>query len=127
MFDYYGMLNKPSFAPPAITFGIVWPILYLLMAVSFVLVALSPNSNNKVFALILFVIQFVINLSWTRIFFIEKNLEMAFWVCVVLTVLVITMTAVFFKQSLWAGVLQIPYCLWLIFACVLSYSVMKLN
>lgn len=127
MFDYYEVLIKPAFAPPAITFGIVWPILYILMAVSFVMVALRPNSNNKVYALTLFVVQLVVNLSWTRIFFIERNLEGAFWVCVILTVLVIIMTALFFKQSFWAGILQIPYCLWLVFACVLSYSIKTIN
>lgn len=127
VFDYYKVLNKPYFAPPAEVFGIVWPILYILMAISFALVALSPNSNNKLFALILFLAQLIINLSWTKIFFVDKNLELAFFVCLILTVLVIVMTVLFFKQSFWAGLLQVPYCIWLIFACCLSYKIKFLN
>lgn len=127
IYDYYELLNKPDFFPPAPVFGIVWPILYLLMAVSFVLVALSPNSDNKVYAILLFIIQLIINLSWTKIFFIDKNLDAAFAVCLLLTVSVIIMTVLFFRQSFWAGILQIPYCLWLIFACFLSYNIKVLN
>ncbi|MBO7673358.1 tryptophan-rich sensory protein [bacterium] len=127
IFDYYKILNKPYFSPPPAVFGIVWPILYVLMAVSFVLVLLSPKTGNKSVALALFIVQLVINLSWTKIFFADKNLELAFWVCVLLTIIVIFMTILFFRQSVWAGVLQIPYCLWLIFACYLSYTIKLMN
>jgi len=127
VFDYYKILNKPYFSPPPEVFGIVWPILYLLMAVSFILVVLSPNSGNKFWALVIFIIQLLINLSWTKIFFVDKNLELAFEICLVLTLLAIIMTALFFRQSFGAGLLQIPYCLWLIFACFLSYQIKILN
>lgn len=127
VFDYYKILNKPYFSPPAEIFGIVWPILYVLMAVSFVLVLLSPKTGNKSVALALFIVQLVINLSWTKIFFIDKNLEMAFVVCLILTLLVILMTISFFRRSFWAGLLQIPYCLWLVFADILSYQIKILN
>ncbi len=127
IFDYYKILNKPYFALPPEVFGIVWPILYILMAVSFILVALSTNSNNKTFALILFVIQLIINLSWTKIFFVDKNLEAAFFTCLILTVLATIMTVLFFKQSSLAGLLQVPYCLWLTYATFLSYQILVMN
>ena len=127
VFDFYSTINKPFLSPPPIVFGIVWPILYLLMAVSFILVILSDNSPTKISAIILFILQLIINLSWTKIFFTDKNFEIAFWTCLILTLLVITMTIAFFKQSLWAGILQIPYCLWLTFACYLSYQIKLSN
>ena len=127
MFEFYETINKPLFSPPAQVFGIVWSILYLLMLISAILIVFSPNSDNKIFAIFLFIVQLIINLNWTRIFFIDKNFEAAFWMCLILTVLVIVMTLSFLKQSILAGILQIPYCLWLMFATYLSYQIKILN
>ena len=126
-FDFYETINKPLLSPPPQVFGIVWAILYILMAVSFTIILLGNNSDLKLIAVILFAIQLIINLSWTKIFFIDRNFETAFLTCLVLTIIVIFMTILFFKQNLLAGILQIPYCLWLIFACYLSYQIKILN
>ena len=125
--DFYNNLNKPKFTPPKEIFSIVWMILYLLMAISAILVLLSPNSLNKAYALLLFLIQLILNLNWSCIFFVYKQLKKAFYVCLMLLVIVMFMTKAFFEQSVIAGVLQIPYCLWLILASILSYKIMQKN
>ena len=45
---YYQSLNRPWFAPPPIIFGIVWPILYALIAYSIYKTWSNSNSNYKI-------------------------------------------------------------------------------
>lgn len=125
--DFYDKLNKPSFTPPKAVFRGVWKFLYFLLAVSFILVLLSPNTFNKLLAIFLFLVQLILNFNWGCVFFIYKQFTKAFYICFALLILVIWMTVLFFKQSIWAGILQIPYCIWLILATYLSYYILKEN
>ena len=59
--SWYLSLNKSELNPPGYVFGIVWPILYLLMMISAVL------SYKKVFNL--FIIQLIFNAAWSWLFF----------------------------------------------------------
>ena len=87
MFEFYSEINKPFLSPPSSVFRIVWPILYILMTASLTLVLLSKKSNEKNIAIILFIIQLIINLSWTKIFFIDRDFETAFLTCLLLTII----------------------------------------
>lgn len=125
--DFYDSLNKAAITPPKAVFRGVWRVLYALMAVSFVLLVLSPNSFNKILAFFLFVVQLILNFNWGCVFFVYKKFKNALYICIALLIIVFYMTIVFFKQSFWAGLLQLPYCLWLILATYLNYYVVKEN
>ncbi len=125
--DFYDKLNKPGITPSKQVFRGAWSILYALLAVSFVLVLLSPNTFNKMMAIFLFLVQLILNFNWGCVFFVERKIKEAFFICLTLLVLVVAMTVLFFKQSIWAGILQIPYCIWLILATYLNYFIMKEN
>jgi tryptophan-rich sensory protein len=71
--------------------------------------------------------QLVFNLIWPVLFFAFKWRFFAFIWIVVLDILVITMTLKFYRKDKTAGLLQIPYCLWLIFASYLNLATYLLN
>lgn len=125
--EFYDNLNKPKFTPPKAAFRGAWKILYFLMTLAFILLIFSPNSFNKLMAIFLFLLQLLINFNWGCVFFLYKQIKKAFFICLSLLIIVAVMTVLFFKQSLWAGILLIPYCLWLILATILNYYVMKEN
>ncbi len=125
--DFYNSLNKSKFTPPKAVFRGAWKLLYFLMAVSFVLILFSPNSFTKLMAIFLFLLQLVLNFNWSCVFFGDKEIKKAFFICLSLLVIVVIMTVLFFKQAMWAGILQIPYCIWLILATYLNYYVMVEN
>ncbi len=125
--DFYDNLNKSKFTPPKAVFRGAWRILYVLMTAAFVLLLLSPNSFNKLMAIFLFLVQLVLNFNWSCVFFGERQIKKAFWICLSLLIIVIVMTVLIFKQSLWAGYLLVPYCIWLILATYLNYYVMVEN
>ncbi len=125
--DFYKNLDKPKITPPAIVFTIVWKVLYFLMAVSFVLLLMSPNTFVKAVAVFVFLVQLMLNFNWSCVFFVERNVKKAFLICLLLLLFVVWMTILFFKQAFWAGILQIPYCLWLILATYLNYYILRKN
>ena len=125
--EFYENLKKSELTPSNNVFKIVWSVLYFLMLISFIMILFSPESFNKILALFLFVVQLILNFNWSFVFFVQKNIVAGFWVCVSLLILVFLMVLVFMQQSIVAGILQIPYFLWLILATYLNYFIMKNN
>lgn len=124
--NFYNSLNKPSFNPPSVIFQIVWPILYLLMFVSLYLI-FNSDSPLRNWAVWVFGIQLLLNILWSPVFFIFEKMRVAFLISLLLTLSVLFMVLIFFQISIVAGLLQIPYFLWLCFATVLNLCFIILN
>ena len=121
----YNSLKQPPLAPPAILFPIVWTILYTLMGVSYGILdvnGLADSGINTIYYLQLFV-----NALWSFIFFVFKWRFAAFLWIILLLILVIIMTIKFYRKNKTAGLLQIPYILWVAFATYLNFGVYLLN
>ena len=121
----YNDLIQPAFAPPSFLFPIVWTILYVLMGVSYGILenkALVDAEINSIYYL-----QLTVNVLWSFIFFVFKWRLFAFIWILILDALVIDMIIKFYKKDKTAGLLQIPYLLWISFATVLNLAVYLLN
>jgi benzodiazapine receptor len=125
---WYATLEKPPFNPPDWVFAPVWTLLYILMGVAVFLVWRKGVENRQVrAALIVFLIQLVLNALWSIIFFgLESPLYgliviSALWIAILATILM------FFRISRTASILLWPYLLWVTFAAVLNSSIWLLN
>ena len=118
----YSALEKPMLTPPAWLFPIAWTILYILMAIGASRYALKSKMISGVYFL-----QLIVNYLWSVIFFGFNAYLFAFFWLLLLLVLVIVMTVQFYKVDKLAGLLQIPYILWLVFAGYLNIMVYLLN
>ena len=127
-YNYYKEIKLPFFAPPSYFYGIIWPIIYILIAISIYNIVSSlkwkeiPN-NYKIILLI----NYIFNQSYTIIFFGLKNNFLAFISC-----LGTLITSIFLKEetSLMNNKISkilIPYILLSIFATVLSLSIYLYN
>lgn len=121
----YNILEKPFLAPPSIAFPIIWSILYILMGVSYGI--LESNSLVDSNVVIIYYLQLCVNALWPIIFFVLKWRLFAFIWILVLALLVIKMTMEFYNKNKIAGLLQIPYVLWTLFATYLNLSIYLLN
>jgi tryptophan-rich sensory protein len=125
---WYATLEKPPFSPPNWLFAPVWTLLYILMGIAAFLVWRKGLGNRRVrSALIVFLIQLILNTLWSVVFF---GLESPLFGLVIISVLwvVILVTVIqFYKISRAASVLLWPYLLWVTFAAVLNYSIWLLN
>lgn len=123
--ETFASINKPALAPPGWLFPVVWTILYILMGIASYLVLTSGKANDT--ALTVYGIQLVFNFFWSIIFF---NLELylfAFIWLVLLWLLILRTTILFYQISKLAGYLMIPYLLWVTFAGYLNFSIYLLN
>ena len=121
----YGSLEKPPLAPPGIVFPIVWTILYVLMGVSYGILKsnkLTDKSINKIYYTQLFV-----NALWSIFFFVLKCRLFSFIWILLLAVLILVMIVRFYEKNKIAGLLQIPYLLWVLFASYLNFGFYILN
>jgi len=125
---WYATLQKPPFTPPNWLFAPAWITLYLLMGIAAFLIWRKGLEQKEVkSALVIFLVQLVLNALWSVVFFGLKSplygmvVIIALWVVILLTILR------FFKLSTAAGALLLPYILWVSFAAVLNVSIWVLN
>lgn len=126
--NWYASLEKPSFSPPNWLFGPVWIILYALMGVAAYFVwAVGIKKPEVKLALVLFVGQLILNLLWSFFFFKMQAPFYALVEIIVLWLLIFLTMVNFFKVSKPAGYLLLPYLLWVSFAALLNFYIVKLN
>lgn len=126
--SWYASIQKPSFTPPNWVFGPVWTSLFFLMGVSLYLVLDKGLKNrNSKFAVSVFGVQFVLNVLWSFLFFGLHNPFLAFIEIIFLWFSILATIILFYRVSPKAGLLLIPYILWVSLASFLNYSVWMLN
>lgn len=118
---WYPTLNKPSWTPPVWVFGIVWTLLFLLMAASVWLIwKTKPEAKWWSTPYLLFGLQLLLNLLWSALFFGLQSPFLGLIDGVLLWFLLLA-TVVTFSNINWiAGLLLVPYLGWVTFAIVLN-------
>lgn len=121
----YNNLQKPALAPPSLTFPIIWTILYILMGISYGILKNKGLTNIKID--FIYYTQLLINALWSIFFFLLKWRLFAFIWIIMLAILIIIMIIKFYNKNKLAGLLQIPYLLWVLFASYLNIAIYLLN
>jgi len=125
---WYAKLKKPKLNPPSWVFGPVWTTLYLLMGFATFLVWQNGFENPYVrIALIIFVIQLILNAIWPAIFFGAHSPRWGFACIVILWLAIIATMTAFSNISPLATWLLLPYILWVTFAGYLNFEIWRLN
>lgn len=125
--NWYTTINKPAFNPPNWIFGPVWTILFILIGISFYLVWSLDFGNKKWLAIGIFSINLLLNLFWSLLFFGLRNPFLALIEIIILWMVILANIIVFYNISKTAGMLLIPYLLWVSFASILNYYIYLLN
>lgn len=122
----FSRINKPPLSPPGFLFPIVWTILYILMGIASYIVVIS-NDHRTDSALRVYGLQLFFNFFWSIFFFnLEWYLFSFLWLIVLW--LLILLTIIRFSQiNKTAGLLMIPYLLWVSFAGYLNLGIYLLN
>lgn len=121
---WYDSLKKPVWTPPDWVFPVAWTTLYFLISLAGMRLAQSPDSGQ---ALALWSLQIALNTLWTPIYFGLHRIRAAMVVMVCLWLAVALSTWTFFGVDIWAGILFLPYLLWVTIAGALNFSTMRLN
>lgn len=124
---WYAYINKPNFSPPNWVFGPVWTTLFALMGIALFLVWKNDNTTYKKKAVSIFFVQLVLNTLWSIIFFGLHSPFGAFIEIILLWIAILFTIIYFAKISKTAGILLLPYIIWVSFAGVLNFFIWQLN
>jgi tryptophan-rich sensory protein len=124
----YTTYKRPPLSPPPYLFGIVWPVLYVLIAISYVFTFYQAAKANIPATLVIpFIINLVANGLFTYFQFkLKNNFYAALDIIIVLTTIILTMILIW-PYYHWVAYFQIPYLAWVTFATYLQLAVTILN
>ena len=122
--EWYTLLEKPSWNPPGWVFAPVWTLLYVLMGIAAFMVWKERGLSLPVY---LFIFQLILNALWSYLFFGAHRPDLAFFDIVLLWLTIVVLAGLFWKVRTSAGVLMLPYILWVGYASALNWTLWKLN
>ena len=125
--EFYASLERPAWAPPASLFGPVWSALYLLIGIAAWLVWRERGFGGAMTALLLFLLQLVLNAAWTWIFFAWRQGGIALGEIVALWIVIALTMMAFFRVRPLAGALMVPYLGWVTYAAALTTALWQRN
>ena len=125
--SWYAQTNKPAWTPPDVVFGPVWSTLYLMMGVAAWLVWRKAGFSGAPGAIVLFGLQLIANAAWSWIFFGLRRFDLAFFEIVILWALILATVVAFWRHDARAGLLLLPYMVWVSYASVLNFAIWRLN
>lgn len=123
---WYSNICKSSFTPPGWIFGIVWPILYLLMAIA-IWKSYTSNIDNKNRILKLYFTQLLLNASWTPLFFGMHSILGGLIILSILILCIALLMHEYYPKNMISFYLMIPYFAWCCFALFLNFKLYQLN
>jgi len=125
---WYTTLAKPAWTPPNWVFGPVWTTLYILMGISLFLVWRQGLDRRDVqFAILIFAVQLILNTLWSVVFFGMQSIFGGFIIILILWIAILANIIAFYMISKPAGLILVPYIIWVSIASYLNYSVYLLN
>ncbi|MGB0837340.1 MAG: TspO/MBR family protein [Flavobacteriaceae bacterium] len=121
---WYATLNKAPWTPPGWVFGAAWTTIMICFSVY--MAQLYKIEETKTQVILLFALQWVLNIAWNPTFFYFKNLGLASIIILSLTVVVALFLILYLKALKGYSLLILPYLIWLIIADSLSiYASLK--
>ncbi|MED1510357.1 TspO/MBR family protein [Bacillus nitratireducens] len=123
---WYDALQKPPWTPSGMIIGIIWALLYGLIALSVTIIYNKYGFNQKLFWS-LFLLNYICNQAFSYFQFSQKNLLLATIDCFLVTITTLLLIVFSFKLSRISAYLFIPYFLWAAFATYLSWTIFSMN
>lgn len=124
---WYSQLQRSSLTPADAVFPIAWTILYILIAISGWLIwrARSFSGLNRIKTL--YVIQLLLNWSWSPLFFSYHDVGLALLVLTTMNIVVAILIYKAFAKIKTVAFLLSPYMLWILFAGYLNFYIWWFN
>lgn len=122
--EWYRGLAKPRWTPPDWLFPVAWMVLYLAMSAAAARVAMIDGTGQ---ALALWSVQVALNTLWTPVFFGLRRIGAGLVIIFLLWLAVAATMVAFWQHDAIAGVLFLPYLLWVTVAGMLNRSVWHRN
>ena len=124
---WYAGLARPSFQPPDLVFGVIWPLNFLALVAVGVWFTRSVGAATAWGATGVLGASVAAALTWAWLFYVPHRLSAAALSLAVAAVLTWVLVAVVARWVPWAGVVLVPYAAWLTVATALSIEYSRLD
>lgn len=125
---WYRGLAKPDWNPPDPAFGIIWTIVFALTALAGVTAwRAAPNSRASDTLIGLFALNAFLNITWSLLFFRLQRPDWAFYELIFLWVSIAVLIVICSRYSRLAGLMLVPYIVWVTIAGALNWQIIQLN
>ncbi|MDE0534723.1 TspO/MBR family protein [Tenacibaculum sp. L6] len=124
--DWYLSLNKAPWTPAGWIFGAAWTTIMVLFSVYMTKVSFQYEFLNKK-VLILYIDQWVLNVSWNYIFFNQNLTKLGLVVIALLWLLIGYLTLEYVKKIKWYTLFILPYLIWMTIATSLNAYIVLNN
>lgn len=124
---WYALLEKPWFQPPSWAFPVAWTTLYVMLGLAIAEILHARGARFRGYAIALFVVAFLLNLTWSPVFFGLHRPTLALAIIIGMFAAAIATTFAFGRVRTAAAWLMVPYLGWLCFAAILNWEIIRLN
>jgi tryptophan-rich sensory protein len=124
---WYYQLQKPSWQPPDWLFGPAWTTIYILTSIAGVKAWRRANEVQRRYFLGALLLNLVLNLLWSLIFFASQRPDIALLEVVPLWLSILLMMILVRGYSPVSTWLMLPYFAWVTFATYLNWTIVQLN
>lgn len=122
--EWYFGLNKAPWTPPGWVFGSAWTLIMIFFSIFMAFAWKNPEIRNLL--LILFVVQFILNVGWNPVFFNFNMAGLGLVIIALLTALIGFFLFGWLHEMKSKALFILPYFLWLLIATSLNaYIVFK--
>jgi benzodiazapine receptor len=123
--DWYQNLNKAPWTPPGWMFGAAWSL--IMICFSIYMAYLWKALDNYKMVILLFTVQWILNVSWNPAFFYYHKAILG-----LILIVSLTMVVIFFLANYWSllrvkSLLVAPYFIWLLIATSLNAYIILNN
>ncbi|NSX53349.1 tryptophan-rich sensory protein TspO [Parasulfitobacter algicola] len=122
--QWYKDLTKPAWTPPDWLFPIAWTALYLIIAYAAMRASLAQGAA---LATAFWAFQIALNTLWSPVFFGLRKLKTALIVIIFLWIAVVGTMVSFYMVDMIAGLLIVPYLIWVSYAGALNFAIVRMN
>ena len=123
--DWYNNLNQAPWTPPGWVFGAAWTV--IMICYSFYMWQLYKISNHKKEVILLFILQWILNVMWNPLFFSLHYVSIGLVSIISLTVIVAIFLLRYRSELKVKSLLILPYFIWLIVATSLNLYICLYN
>ncbi len=124
---WYGTLNRSSMTPPNYVFPVAWTILYGAIGACGWLIWRAPSFPKLRSIKTLYVIQLILNWSWTPLFFYYHLTGLSILILICMNILVGMLIWLAYRKIRFVSLLMILYLLWFLFASYLNFYIWRYN
>ena len=115
--SWYTSLNQAPWTPPSWLFGVAWTSIMVCFSIYMAYLYLKMPTSK---VMVLFIIQFALNVSWNYIFFNQHLVGLGLLTIIVLTIVIALLIYLFKKEMKVKTLFILPYFVWLCIATSLN-------